>query len=158
MSRLASGEISSSTSQPPPPADDAVARDAARKALAEQFAVASAELCRDLRCSDVRVIDISGHSQLADYVVLATGTSERQLRTVMDDLYDLADERGVEHLGGRQRHSGTTSSWIAIDFIDVVIHLFDADMRLFYDLDSLHAEGRAVQMPSGPRESASDDV
>ena len=134
--------------------DPAVDRAAERKAISEQFAVEAARLCRDLRCADVKVIDVSNHSQLTDYVLLATGTSDRQLRTVMDDLYDLADERGLDHLGGRQRHGGMDTSWVAIDFLDVMCHLFGAEARAYYDLDSLHAEGRLVKW-SG-REDADD--
>ena len=119
--------------------------EAERLAIGERFACEAARLCRDSRCSDVKVIDVTGHSQLTDYVLLATGTSDRQLRTVMDDLYDLADERDVPHLGGRQRHGTMNTSWVAIDFIDAMAHLFSSEARSYYDLDSLHAEGRLVK-------------
>ena len=118
-----------------------------RQVAAGEFAVAAGRKCADLKCSDVRVLDVSGKSSICDFLVIATGTSDRQLRTVVDDLYEVADEMGQDHMGGRQRKSGIggETRWVAIDFIDVVVHLFDAEARLFYDLDNLYDAARAVE-------------
>ena len=143
MSQTATADQPAATATTDRPA--ASGGDRERLVIVEQFVCEAARLCRDTRCSDVKVIDVTGHSQLTDYVLLATGTSDRQLRTVMDDLYDLADERGIPHLGGRQRHGTMNTSWVAIDFIDAMAHLFSSEARGYYDLDSLHAEGRLVK-------------
>jgi len=95
----------------------------------------------DTRSTDVRVLDLRGLSPVCDYMVLATGTSPRQMRTVADDVRELAEERGHRVLGGS---TGTGENWTAIDLVDVVVHLFSAEARSYYDLENLW--GDAVQV------------
>jgi ribosome-associated protein len=134
----------------------------ARKAAAREFVIAAARLCSERKCVDVRALDVAGQSSICDFMLLATGTSDRQLRTVVNELYDLAGEMDIDHLGGRQRKSGvggvdSETRWVAIDFIDTVAHLFDAEARLFYDLDNLYDRVKEIDWRDGwnPREDGS---
>jgi ribosome-associated protein len=87
-------------------------------------------------------------------MVLATGTSPRQMRTVCDELAEMAEQRG-EHALGTDGIEGDASSgestgggWMLIDFVDVVVHVFSQDARAFYDLDSLWGDAKKVDLPA----------
>jgi ribosome-associated protein len=83
-----------------------------------------------------------GVSPVCDYMVLLTGTSTRQMRSVADEIQDLVAERGRKFFKGEK---GGGESWIALDLIDIVVHLFNHDARMHYDLDNLWAD--AVDVP-----------
>lgn len=94
------------------------------------------------------ILDLAGLSTVADYFVLATGTSARQMRTVVKDLDEQGDKIGwpLHHASGVD---GET--WMALDFVDVVVHLFNQESRLFYDLDGLWADARRIDFnPAEP--------
>jgi ribosome-associated protein len=84
-----------------------------------------------------------GVSPVCDYMVLLTGTSTRQMRSVADEIHDLVSGRGRKFFKGEK--SGGGESWIALDLIDIVVHLFNHDARMHYDLDNLWAD--AVDVP-----------
>src|SRR5438105_10428554 len=98
------------------------------------FAVEAARLAANTRCHNVVLLDVRGISPVTDYMVLATGTSPRQMRTVCDDVAEMAQQRGEKPLGEDVAQS---ESWMLIDFVDVVVHVFSAEARQFYDLDGL---------------------
>jgi ribosome-associated protein len=87
-------------------------------------------------------------------MVLATGTSPRQMRTVCDELAEMAQQRGERALGtdgidgpGAETGGG---GWMLIDFVTVVVHVFSQDARAFYDLDSLWGDAKKVEVPLQP--------
>jgi ribosome-associated protein len=84
---------------------------------------------------------VRGRSQLSDYVLIASGTSQRQMRAAAQDLEDLGKARG-QHPFRTNADEGST--WIVVDFVEIVAHLFEPDQRLYYDLELLHAEGKRV--------------
>lgn len=107
------------------------------------FAKAAAKLAADTRCHNVTLLDVSAVSPLADFFVIATGTSGRQMRTVADDLKALGKEHGYTH----PRMDGYDSSgWVLVDFVDVVIHLFTEEARHYYDLDNLWGDAVRVDL------------
>jgi ribosome-associated protein len=89
----------------------------------------------------VAVLDVSGLSPVTDFLVLATGTSPRQMKSVCDQVEELAGPRDYKALSRAGDEGG---SWIVMDFIDVVVHVFSQDARLFYDLDNLWGDARRV--------------
>ena len=108
---------------------------------AKEFAVAAARMAADTRCTNVVVLDVSKISPITDYLVLATGSSARQMRSVCDDIEELAKPMGYRALT-RAGHEGET--WILTDFVNVVVHVFSAEARGYYDLDSLWGDGDKV--------------
>jgi ribosome-associated protein len=88
------------------------------------------------------LLDVRGISPVTDYMVLATGTSPRQMRTVCDDLAEMADQRGTRPFGENGLEG---ESWMLIDFVDVVVHVFSQEARSFYDLDSLWGDAKRVE-------------
>ena len=107
-----------------------------------EFAVEAARLAANTRCHNVVLLDVRGISPVTDYLVLATGTSPRQMRTVCDDLAEWAGERGVRPYNNADDQEG--ESWMLIDFVDVVVHVFNSESRSFYDLDSLWGDAKRV--------------
>jgi ribosome-associated protein len=101
---------------------------------ARRFAVDSARLMAEHHCEEVIILDLVGVSPICDYFVIATGTSDRQLRAVADHLVEMGKARGEAPFGVAGYDEG---AWIIVDFVDVVVHLFDAERRSYYDLDSL---------------------
>ena len=87
-------------------------------------------------------------------MVIATGTSARQMRTVCEELAEMAEQRGERPLGtdgieGPGAESGG-GGWMLIDFVNVVVHVFTQDARAFYDLDSLWGDAKKVEVPINP--------
>ena len=88
------------------------------------------------------VLDVRGISPITDYFVLATGSSARQMRTVMEELQELGQTRGFAALS---KCSYESENWLLCDMVDVVIHVFSQDARMFYDLDSLWGDAKRVE-------------
>ena len=108
--------------------------EAARLNAARLFALEAAQLAANTRGQNVVVLDLTGISPVTDFFVLVTGTSPRQMRSVCDELRELGQTRGFSALS-RSGYDG--ENWILVDFVDVVVHLFSHEARLFYDLDAL---------------------
>jgi len=108
---------------------------------AGEFALAAAELAAQRHCSDVLVLDLRGKSPATDYFVIATGTSDRQMRTVADEICAQARKAGLERFG---RAGYEHARWILLDFIDVVVHIFDQEYRDYYDLELLWGDAERL--------------
>ncbi len=105
------------------------------------FAVEAARLLTDLKCSEVVLLDVHGHSQVCDYIVIGSGTSQRQMKSVAADVAELGDSMGMSAFRSN-RDDGTT--WIVVDFVDVVVHLFEPEQRLYYDLELMWSQARRI--------------
>jgi ribosome-associated protein len=128
-------------------------QEASRLEAAKQFAIQSARLAANTRCTNVVVLDVSGLSPVTDFLVLATGTSPRQMKTVCDDLEEMAEGRNERPLS---RVGDDSSSWTCIDFVDVVVHVFSAEARGYYHLDGLWGDAGQVQWQDG--EQSTEDA
>lgn len=115
---------------------------AGRAEASRQFAIETARMAANTRCHNVVVLDVRGLSPVTDYYVVATGTSARQMRTVMDDLEELGTARGYAPIS-RSGYEGET--WLLCDMVDVVVHVFNQDARQFYDLDNLWGDANRVE-------------
>jgi ribosome-associated protein len=118
-----------------------------RLVAARQFAVESARHFAATRCHNVVVLEMQGLSPITDFMVIGTGTSPRQMRTVVDQLEELAEPKGHRKLS---RSGDETSQWIVVDFVDVVCHVFSQDARQFYDLDNLWGDAKRVEWEPTP--------
>ena len=86
-------------------------------------------------------MDLRGISPATDYFVIATGTSDRQMRTVADEISQAARERELMRFGRAGYEQGR---WILLDFIDVVVHIFDSEYRDYYDLELLWGDAKRL--------------
>ncbi|MHC4109394.1 MAG: ribosome silencing factor, partial [Planctomycetota bacterium] len=91
-----------------------------------KFAIEAARLLADRHCQEVRLLDVRGLSQVCDYVLIGSGTSERQMKSVAQELDDLGDEHDNPVFRSSQDSART---WIVIDFVDLVAHLFEPNQR-----------------------------
>ena len=117
-------------------------RKAKQKDLARELAVAAGRIAKHDNCEKIVVLDLRGVSPITDYFVIATGTSDRQLRSVADDIANHGRKTGQRlwKMAGED-----TAEWIVMDFVDVVVHLFDQERRRYYDLELLWGEAPKVR-------------
>lgn len=92
---------------------------------------------------DIKVIDISGVSVMADYFVIATASSPNQVQAMTDNVEEKMHKAGIAM---KQMEGNKSSSWILMDYTDVIIHVFDKENRLFYDLERIWKDGKTVDM------------
>jgi ribosome-associated protein len=109
---------------------------------AKRFALAAARLAAERYCSEIVVLDLRGKSPATDYFVIVTGTSDRQMRTVADEISEEARKEGSQRFG---RAGYEQARWILLDFIDVVIHIFDSEYRDYYDLELLWGDAKRLK-------------
>ena len=110
---------------------------------AKAFAVAAAKLAGERHCTDVVVLDLRKVSQVTDYFVILTGTSDRQMRSVADEITDTGKKKKFPLFG---RAGYETSHWVLLDFVDVVVHIFDKQSRGYYDLEMLWGDAKKVKI------------
>jgi len=108
---------------------------------AREFAVAAARIADEQKTEGVVVLDLRGLSGLADFFVIGTGSSERQMHSVMDHLHDYSKTVGRRPFNVADRRA---TSWVLADYVDVVVHIFDEKHRDYYDLDSLWGDAPHV--------------
>jgi ribosome-associated protein len=118
---------------------------------AREFAVAAARIAVENKTENVCVLDLRGLSNLADYFVIGTGTSSRQMHAVLE--YILAHARAADRRPYNVADT-TDASWLLADYVDVVIHLFDEEHRSYYDLDGLWGDAPRVELGAGAEPGA----
>jgi len=94
---------------------------------------------------DIKVIDITGVSVLADYFIIANGTNESQVRALVDNVEEELHKAGYEV---KQREGYGSGKWVLLDFGDIIVHVFDKENRLFYDLERIWRDGKAIDIQS----------
>ena len=118
-----------------------MARRKEKKDAARNLAIMAARTAHDSNAEDIIILDLRGLSPVTDYFMICTGTSSRQMRSVAEEIADhakKADQR-VWQVAGMD-----SGEWILLDFVDVVVHLFDPDRRSYYDLELIWGEAPRV--------------
>lgn len=90
---------------------------------------------------DIKVIDIHEVSVLADYFIIASGSNQNQVQAMVDNVEELLGKAGYEP---KQIEGTKNSSWILMDYGDLIIHIFDEENRLFYDLERIWRDGKVM--------------
>lgn len=106
----------------------------AENAPAKELAHRIAELLLDKKALDVLILDVRGKTSYADYFVIASGDSERQVSAMGENVETKLREGGVRPLGTEGYETG---HWVLLDYGEVVTHLFYTEVRSFYDLEGL---------------------
>lgn len=106
-----------------------------------EFAKQLARLAADNRAEDVVILDLRNLSAIADFFVIATGTSDRQMRAIADKVEEYGASVG-QRIYGRSGYENAT--WLLADYVDVVLHLFDAERRQYYDLELLWGDAPRI--------------
>lgn len=125
------------------PTEAGVIEARAKRSL--QLAMAAARTAHDNQGREIAVLDMRDETPLFDYFVLATGTSRRQIHAMSEEIdHRLEDELNDSRMG---IEGYAESRWVLLDYGSVVIHLFDADTRVFYALEDLWARAKRVALP-----------
>lgn len=115
-----------------------------RKQSAE-LAQRIAALCLDNKATDVVILDLEGVTDMTDFFVIASGTSDTHVRSTAEHVVEAmkADRMGAHHVEGV-----TQGRWVLVDFVDVVLHVFHPTLRNFYQLERLWGDATVVPVAS----------
>ena len=97
----------------------------------------------DKKAEDIRVIDISEVSVIADYFIIAGGSNRSQIQALCDNVEEKLGRGGYP---AKQIEGYDTANWILLDFGDVIVHIFDKENRLLYDLERIWRDGRQTDV------------
>ena len=99
----------------------------------------------DKKAKDIKIIDIHEVSVIADYFVIASGDSTTQIQAMINNVEEHMHKNGyaVKRVEGNKN-----STWVLMDFGDALVHIFDKEDRLFYDLERIWADGKVLQADS----------
>ena len=103
-----------------------------------KLAVAALE---DKKGEDIKVIDITEVTVLADYFIIASGMNRNQVQALVDNVEEALGRAGFEV---KQVEGYQTANWILMDFGDIIVHVFDSENRLFYDLERIWRDGKII--------------
>ena len=113
---------------------------------ARQLALLAARVAAETRGSDIRILDLRGLTPVFDYFVVATGSSRRQIHAMADEIEKAVKaELHDRKRGGEGYEEGR---WIVLDYGDVMVHLFDADARAYWDIEQLWSDAKQVPLPA----------
>lgn len=113
-----------------------------RRDTGRDLAIKAAQIAQDTNCLDIVILDLRRISPVADYFVICTGSSGRQMRATADQISEFGRSVGqkVWHIEGMD-----SGMWIVLDFVDVVVHVFDQQHREYYDLELIWGEAANVR-------------
>ncbi len=97
----------------------------------------------DKKAFDIKVIDVKDLSSVADYFVIMSGSSTRQVVGIGEEIEYQMTKTGINPLSKEGYRTGT---WVLLDYGDIVVHVFQKDEREFYDLEKLWKDGKSVDI------------
>lgn len=92
---------------------------------------------------DICIIDIADVSVLADYFIIANGSNSNQVNALVDAVEEELSKAGYEP---KQREGYGMGSWVLLDYSDIIVHVFDKENRLFYDLERIWKDGKRIDI------------
>ena len=107
----------------------------------KEMAKLACKALEEKKAGDIRIIDISEVSVIADYFIIADGSNPNQLQAMQDSVDETLYKAGytVKQIEGNQR-----SSWILMDYNDIIVHIFSREDRMFYDLERIWRDGKQI--------------
>ena len=108
----------------------------------KKIALMAVNALEDKKAEDIRIIDISRISTIADYFIIADGSNKSQIQAMADNVSEVLGRAGVTV---RQIEGYQTANWILMDFQDIIIHIFDRENRLFYALERIWRDGTLIE-------------
>jgi ribosome-associated protein len=110
---------------------------------AKRVAILAAQAGLDKKASEIEIIDVTGKVDYADFLLLMTGQSDRHVAAIADAVESTLEKQGFRAISVEGMPRG---QWVLIDFVDVVVHVFQAETRALYDLDGLWMDARRVHL------------
>ncbi len=102
-------------------------------------------LLKDRHCENIVALDVRGISPLTQVVIVASGTSDRQIKALAAEVGEEAAKAGFPSFGGDQDGAST---WVVLDLVDIMVHLFEPATRAHYDLEMLWGDAPRIEIPS----------
>lgn len=99
------------------------------------------EALEDKKAEDIKIINIEEVSVLADYFIIASGTNRNQVQALADNVEETLHKAGYPV---KQTEGYRTANWVLLDYGDIIVHVFDSENRLFYDLERIWRDGRTI--------------
>jgi len=116
------------------------------------MALVAAEAASEKKAEDIVVIDVADLLVVTDYFIICTGRSDRQVRTIADEVEEMLRERaGIKSIG---REGDEDGRWVLLDFVDIVLHVFQPEDREFYRLEKLWSDAPRLELPESLNVSA----
>ena len=111
------------------------------RAGSREIAVTAARAAADKQAVDVTILDVSGLIVITDCFVICSGTSDRQIKTLVEEV-----EKAVREIGERpvRREGDADARWVLLDYVDVVVHVFAQEEREYYDLERLWSDAPRI--------------
>jgi len=110
-----------------------------------ELALIAAEAASEKKAEDIVVVDVADLLVVTDYFVIGTGSNDRQVRSIAEEVEDKLRERaGVKPIGREGTEEG---KWVLLDFADIVVHIFQPEERDFYRLERLWGEAPRLELP-----------
>jgi ribosome-associated protein len=107
----------------------------------KEVAVAAARAAATKQGADIAILDVHELIVITDFFVIASGSSDRQVKTIVDEVENAVRERGVRPV---RREGETENRWVLLDYVDVVVHVFAEEEREYYDLERLWRDAPRV--------------
>jgi ribosome-associated protein len=101
---------------------------------AEKLSELARAALEEIKALDITILDVRDMTSMMDYMMIATGTSNRHVKSLADNLMEKTREQGVRPLGIEGEQLG---EWVLVDLGDVVVHIMQPDVRAFYNLEKL---------------------
>lgn len=109
----------------------------------KEIAAIALRALEDKKAEDIRIIDISTVSVLADYFIIANGSNRSQIQALADSVEEKLGKAGTPV---KQIEGYASANWVLLDFGDIIVHIFDKENRLFYDLERIWRDGALVEL------------
>ena len=100
------------------------------------------EALEDKKAEDIRLINIAEISVLGDYFIIASGTNRSQIQALADNVQEKLGRAGA-HV--KQVEGYESANWVLMDFGDIIVHVFDKENRLFYNLERIWRDGKIME-------------
>lgn len=107
-----------------------------------KMALLAVEALEDKKAGGLTILDISEVSTIADYFIIADGSNINQVQAMADNVEEVLGRAGYSPRQIEGYHSG---NWILMDYNHIIVHVFDSENRLFYDLERIWRDGREIQ-------------
>ena len=111
--------------------------------IIETMVKTSVDALEDKKGEDIKIIDISEVSPIADCFILASGSNRSQVQAMADSVAEKMHKAGFAM---KQIEGYDGANWILMDFVDVVVHIFDRESRNFYDLERIWKDGKLIEL------------
>ena len=116
-----------------------------------EVAIAAARAATTKQAEHIAILDVHGLIVITDYFVICSGGTDRQVRTIVEEV-----ERALREIGRKplRREGETENRWVLLDYVDVVVHVFAEEEREYYDLERLWRDAPRVELEDRGRAAA----